>query len=41
MRSEQQLIRDWVNAQSEQQREVRHLLERLAREDIPRLRREA
>jgi hypothetical protein len=41
MRSEQQLIRDWVNAQSEQQREIRRLLERLSREDIPRLRREA
>jgi hypothetical protein len=33
MRSEQQIIRDWVNAQSDQQREIRRLLERLARED--------
>ena len=41
MRSEQQLIRDWVNAQSEQQREIRRLLERLSREDTPRIRREA
>jgi hypothetical protein len=41
MRSEQQLIRDWVNAQSEQQREIRRLLERLSREDPPRIRREA
>ena len=29
MRSEQQMIRDWVNSQSEQQREIRRLLERL------------
>ena len=37
MRSEQQMIRDWVNAQSEQQNEIRRLLERLAREDAPRI----
>jgi hypothetical protein len=41
MRSEQQLIRDWVNAQSEQQREIRRLLERLSREEPSRIRREA
>jgi hypothetical protein len=32
MRSEQQMIRDWVEAQAAQQREIRALLERLARE---------
>ncbi len=32
MRGEQQLVRDWVEAQAEQQREIRKLLERLARE---------
>lgn len=32
MRSEQQLVRDWVEAQAAQQREIRTLLERLARE---------
>ncbi|HEX2215971.1 MAG TPA: flagellar motor protein MotA [Xanthobacteraceae bacterium] len=37
MRSEQQMIRDWVNAQSEQQHEIRRLLERLAREDTPKI----
>jgi hypothetical protein len=40
MRSEQQMIRDWVNAQSEQQREIRRLLERLAREDAAKIRHE-
>ena len=35
MRGEQQMIRDWVNAQAEQQHEIRRLLERLAREDAP------
>jgi hypothetical protein len=40
MRSEQQMIRDWVNSQSEQQREMRRLLERLSREDTPKLRKE-
>ncbi len=32
MRNEQQMIRDWVEAQSEQQRELKDVLERLARE---------
>ncbi|MBK9082197.1 MAG: flagellar motor protein MotA [Rhizobiales bacterium] len=32
MRSEQQMIRDWVEAQASQQREIRALLDRLARE---------
>ncbi|MBL8588714.1 MAG: flagellar motor protein MotA [Methylobacteriaceae bacterium] len=32
MRSEQQMIRDWVEAQAAQQREIRALLDRLARE---------
>jgi hypothetical protein len=41
MRSEQQMIRDWVNSQSEQQREIRRLLERLSREDAPKIRHEA
>ena len=41
MRNEQQMIRDWVNGQSDQQHEIRRLLERLAREDAPpKLRRE-
>jgi hypothetical protein len=40
MRSEQQMIRDWVNSQSDQQREMRRLLERLSREEAPRLRKE-
>jgi len=34
MRTEQQMIRDWVDAQSEQQGEIKRLLERLAHEDI-------
>jgi hypothetical protein len=38
MRSEQQIIRDWVNAQAEQQSEIRRLLERIAREDAGRIR---
>jgi uncharacterized protein YneF (UPF0154 family) len=33
MRSEQQMIRDWVEAQAEQQREMRKLLERLGSEN--------
>jgi hypothetical protein len=33
MRNEQQMIRDWVTAQAEQQSEIRRLLERLAHED--------
>jgi hypothetical protein len=32
MRSEQQLIRDWVEAQAAQQRDIKRLLERLASE---------
>ena len=34
MRTEQQMIRDWADAQAHQQREVQHLLERIAREDV-------
>jgi gamma-glutamyl:cysteine ligase YbdK (ATP-grasp superfamily) len=30
MRSEQQIIRDWVEAQAEQSREVKNVLQRLA-----------
>jgi hypothetical protein len=41
MRNEQQMIRDWVNTQSEQQGEIRRLLERIAREEIPKIRHEA
>jgi hypothetical protein len=33
MRSEQQMIRDWVEAQAEQQREMRKLLERISSEN--------
>jgi hypothetical protein len=33
MRTEQQMIRDWVDGQSSQQAEIKALLERLARED--------
>jgi hypothetical protein len=40
MRSEQQMIRDWVNSQSDQQREMRRLLERLSHEEVPKLRKE-
>ena len=40
MRTEQQMIRDWVNSQSDQQREMRRLLERLSPEDAPKLRKE-
>lgn len=36
MRGEQQMIRDWVEAQAAQQAEIRKLLERLARESEPR-----
>ncbi|MBS7545208.1 MotA/TolQ/ExbB proton channel family protein [Ancylobacter oerskovii] len=32
MRSEQQMVRDWVEAQAEQQKDIKKLLERLARE---------
>jgi predicted RNase H-like HicB family nuclease len=34
MRTEQQLIRDWVDSQAEQQREIQRLLERISREDV-------
>jgi len=34
MRTEQQMIRDWADAQSEQQRDIKSLLERLARENV-------
>ena len=34
MRTEQQMIRDWVDSQAEQQREIKVLLERLARENV-------
>ena len=32
MRSEQQMVRDWVEAQAEQQKDIKKLLERIARE---------
>jgi len=34
MRTEQQMIRDWVDSQAEQHREIRRLLEILARENV-------
>jgi hypothetical protein len=34
MRTEQQMIRDWVDSQSEQQREIRKLLELLVRDNV-------
>jgi len=34
MRTEQQMIRDWADAQAEQQRDIKQLLERLARENV-------
>jgi hypothetical protein len=34
MRTEQQMIRDWVESQAEQHREIRRLLEFLARENV-------
>jgi hypothetical protein len=34
MRTEQQMIRDWVDSQAEQQREIRRLLEHLVREGV-------
>ena len=34
MRTEQQMIRDWVDSQSEQQREIRRLLEMMTREQV-------
>ena len=36
MRTEQQMIRDWVDSQAEQQREIKRLLEIIAREKIDR-----
>jgi len=36
MRTEQQMIRDWVDAQAEQQREIKKLLEIVARESVNR-----
>jgi hypothetical protein len=35
MRTEQQLIRDWVDAQADQQREIQRLLELLVRDKVP------
>jgi hypothetical protein len=34
MRTEQQMIRDWVDSQAEQQTEIRNLLDRLMRERV-------
>jgi hypothetical protein len=34
MRTEQQMIRDWVDSQAEQHREIRRLLEHLVRETV-------
>ena len=34
MRTEQQMIRDWVDSQAEQHREIRRLLEILVRENV-------
>jgi hypothetical protein len=34
MRSEQQMIRDWVDSQAQHHREVRRLLEILVRENV-------
>jgi hypothetical protein len=34
MRSEQQMIRDWVDSQAEQNREIRRLLQILAQEEL-------
>ena len=34
MRSEQQMIRDWVEAQAAREKELRQVLERLSRERI-------
>jgi hypothetical protein len=36
MRTEQQMIRDWVDAQAEQQREIKRLLEIMVRENVGR-----
>jgi hypothetical protein len=37
MRSEQQMIRDWADAQAAQNREMQHLLRRIAGEDAPKV----
>ena len=34
MRTEQQMIRDWVDAQADQHREIRRLLELMTRERV-------
>jgi hypothetical protein len=34
MRTEQQLLREWVEAQADQQREIKHLLGKIAREPV-------
>ena len=34
MRTEQQMIRDWVESQAEQHRDIRKLLETLVRENV-------
>jgi hypothetical protein len=34
MRTEQQMIRDWVDSQAQQHRDIRRLLEILVREDV-------
>ena len=34
MRTEQQMIRDWVDSQADQHREIRRLLEILVRENV-------
>jgi hypothetical protein len=34
MRTEQQMIRDWVDSQAEQHREIRRLLEIMVRENV-------
>jgi len=36
MRAEQQMIRDWVDSQADQQREIKQLLDRIAREKVER-----
>jgi len=36
MRTEQQMIRDWVDSQAEQQREIKRLLEMMVREKVDR-----
>ncbi len=36
MRTEQQMIRDWVDSQAEQQREIKRLLEIMVRENVNR-----